>query len=52
MLVFTFWLIVSDILSNIAVHNIIILLAYKSAYMKRPFCWERLKAEGEGDDRG
>ena len=21
-------------------------------YWKRPWCWERLKAEGEGDDRG
>ena len=21
-------------------------------YMKRPWCWERLKARGEGDDRG
>ena len=21
-------------------------------HWKRPFCWERLKAEGEGDDRG
>ena len=21
-------------------------------YLKRPWCWERLKAEGEGDDRG
>ena len=22
------------------------------AYWKRPWCWERLKTEGEGDDRG
>ena len=24
----------------------------KSWLLKRPWCWERLKAEGEGDDRG
>ena len=24
----------------------------KNWLMKRPWCWERLKAEGEGDDRG
>ena len=24
----------------------------KNSLLKRPWCWERLKAEGEGDDRG
>ena len=24
----------------------------KLTHLKRPWCWERLKAEGEGDDRG
>ena len=24
----------------------------KSWHLKRPWCWERLRAEGEGDDRG
>ena len=24
----------------------------ETAYQKRPWCWERLKARGEGDDRG
>ena len=27
-------------------------LMWRSNYWKRPWCWERLKAEGEGDDRG
>ena len=24
----------------------------KLTHWKRPWCWERLKADGEGDDRG
>ena len=24
----------------------------KSTHWKRPWCWERLKAKGEGDNRG
>ena len=27
-------------------------LMWRSDYLKRPWCWERLKAGGEGDDRG
>ena len=28
------------------------MLKLKLQYLKRPWCWERLKAGGEGDDRG
>ena len=27
-------------------------LSKELTHLKRPWCWERLKAEGEGDDRG
>ena len=27
-------------------------LMWRADYMKRPWCWERLRAGGEGDDRG
>ena len=27
-------------------------LMRKKTYWKRPWCWEKLRAEGEGDDRG
>ena len=28
------------------------ILMWRSDYQKRPWCWERLKTGGEGDDRG
>ena len=29
-----------------------VLKSRELTHLKRPWCWERLKAEGEGDDRG
>ena len=32
--------------------NILAIWCKELTYLKRPWCWERLKAGGEGDDRG
>ena len=32
--------------------NTLVTWCEKLTHWKRPWCWERLKAEGEGDDRG
>ena len=29
-----------------------VLMRRTDSFLKRPWCWERLKVEGEGDDRG
>ena len=32
--------------------NILAIWCAEPSHLKTPWCWERLKAEGEGDDRG
>ena len=34
------------------VHNTLATWCKELTHLKRPWCWERLKAGGEGDDRG
>ena len=51
---FNFWGIVLSIISSLVMFQVYIdIFMFRWAYvMKRPWCWERLKAGNEGDDRG
>ena len=53
---FNYGLLVNSVLKStlmvLLYSNMLLKLQYFGHLMKRPWCWERLKAGGEGDDRG
>ena len=46
------WVFIGRIDAEVETPNILATWCEELTHLKRPWCWERLKAGGEGDDRG